>query len=288
MSSVLRGGVVSLLFVGCWADAVAQDQPIFRTGTTQVVIEAVVTDDGGSVVRGLTAEDFVVEEEGERRAVSTFSFVEIPLGDISPAGDAVAVAPDVSSNETPFDGRVYLLVLDDIQTELANGARVRSAARRFIEDYFRDNDLMAVVHTSGRLDNWQELTADRPRLLAAVAAFQGLREPARPPPMPLDSDGVLPEEPAGGPRTSVVGAGTVGVLRDLAEWAGATMPGRRKSILFVSDGFPGVGTRIDVGRCDDLGRSQSPEALCEAIAAAASANAAIFTVAKPLPRRRAA
>src|SRR5690349_18088951 len=41
--------------------------PTFRSGTSLVVITATVQDSGGSYVRGLTASDFSVYEEGVRQ-----------------------------------------------------------------------------------------------------------------------------------------------------------------------------------------------------------------------------
>ena len=37
--------------------------------------------------------------------------------------------PDVATNEEPFSGRVYVLVLDDLHTDVTRSERVRLAAR---------------------------------------------------------------------------------------------------------------------------------------------------------------
>jgi len=55
----------------------------------------------------------------------------------------------VVSNRKAFEGRVFVLVLDDLQTRFNRTARTRLAARQFVERYVGANDIVAVVNTSG-------------------------------------------------------------------------------------------------------------------------------------------
>src|SRR5687767_8538650 len=66
------------------------DTPRFESsaGVTIVSVDVVVRDAAGNVVRGLTAKDFVVSEDGKPQTIATFSFQEI--SDTAPAG-----APDI-------------------------------------------------------------------------------------------------------------------------------------------------------------------------------------------------
>ena len=68
---------------------------------------------------------------------------------------------DVATNLTGIDGRIYLIVLDDLHTWAQRSSRVRQAARLFVERYVGANDLVAVVHTSGRSDAGQDFTNNR-------------------------------------------------------------------------------------------------------------------------------
>src|SRR6185437_12917761 len=88
------------------------------------------------------------------------------------------IDPDVRSNRDEFNGRVFILVLDDLQTDARRSIRVRRAARQFIERYIGANDLAAVVYTSGAADRGQEFTDSRSRLLAAVDKFLGNKLPS--------------------------------------------------------------------------------------------------------------
>ena len=77
------------------------------------------------------------------------------------------------------DGRVYLIVLDDLHTKALRSTRVKAAARQFIERYVGANDLVAVVHTSGRTNAGQEFTSNQRLLLrrstSSWAASSGRR-----------------------------------------------------------------------------------------------------------------
>ena len=119
-------------------------------------------------------DDFQVFEDGKRQTISSFTFVDIPVERPDrPLFQPNAIEPDIASNERPFDGRVYVLVLDDLHTAALRSQLVKNAARQFIQRNLGANDLMAVVYTGGRSDDNQEFTSNRRLLLAAVDKFMG-------------------------------------------------------------------------------------------------------------------
>ena len=72
----------------------------------------------------------------------------------------------MQTNASGYNGRVYLIVLDDLHTHAAALERASSAAaRQFVERYVGANDVAAVVHTSGRTDAAQEFTSNQRLLL---------------------------------------------------------------------------------------------------------------------------
>src|SRR4029079_6779012 len=83
------------------------------------------------------------------------------------------IEPDVRTNLQGADGRIYVIVLDDLHTAPLRSQRIKLAAKQFIERYVGANDLAAVVHTSGRSDAGQEFTTSRARVLRAVDDFMG-------------------------------------------------------------------------------------------------------------------
>ena len=147
----------------------APQTPTFRVNVEYVEVDAVVTDRDGQFVRDLEQEDFEIFEDGKPQAISAFSIVDIPVERLQrPLYAPAPIEPDVKSNERPFDGRIYVMVIDDLHTYFGRTARVRAAARQFIQQNLGANDLMAVVHTAGPSDASQEFTGNKRLLLAAV------------------------------------------------------------------------------------------------------------------------
>ena len=76
--------------------------------------------------------------------------VNIPIEHTDPPlFSKTPIVPDVVSNAKPFEGRVFVLVLDDLHTGFTDTSRARAAARLFVERYVGANDIVAVVNTSG-------------------------------------------------------------------------------------------------------------------------------------------
>src|SRR5436190_21084779 len=148
--------------------------PTFRVRVDYVEVDVVVTDQQGNLVPDLKKEDFQVLEDGKAQSISTFTQVNIPIERPDrPLYQADPIEPDVKNNEQPFDGRVYVMVIDDYHTNFGRTQRVKVAAKQFIEQRLAANDLMAIVHTFGPSDASQEFTSNKRLLLAAVDRTQG-------------------------------------------------------------------------------------------------------------------
>src|SRR6266446_8827581 len=148
--------------------------PTFKVRVDYVEVDVVVTDRQGNLVRDLKKEDFQVLEDGKNQAINTFTFVDIPVERADrPLFQESPIEPDVKTNEKPFDGRVYVMVIDDLHTRFGRSVRVKAAAKQFIERRLGANDLMAIVHTAGGSDTGQEFTSNKRLLLAAVNKTSG-------------------------------------------------------------------------------------------------------------------
>ena len=148
----------------------------FQVEVNYVDVDAVVTDEQGRFVTGLTRDDFAVFEDGKPQKIDTFSLVDIPVekpDDIVVEGRTIPA--DTRTNRVPFAGRVYVIVLDDLDVSAMRSTPVRDAARKFVREHMAANDLGAVVYTSGRSDAAQEFTTDRELLIRAIDKFQGRR-----------------------------------------------------------------------------------------------------------------
>src|ERR1700682_81552 len=150
----------------------------FAVEVGYVEVDAIVTDRVGQPVRDLTREDFTVLEDGKPQTIDLFTQIDLPYKRPEPAAPR-PVPLDVQTNARPFEGRVYVIVLDELHTSPTRSLLVRAAARRFLERHFGEGDLAAVVHTSGPAEAGQGLTGDRTLLLGAGGRFRG-RELAEP------------------------------------------------------------------------------------------------------------
>ncbi len=93
----------------------AEQPPVtFKVEVNYVEIDAIVTDSQGNFVRTLTKDDFIVSEQGKPQRVSIASLVDIPVEKFDPPlFKTKPIESDVRSNRKEFDGRVFVIVLDD-------------------------------------------------------------------------------------------------------------------------------------------------------------------------------
>ncbi len=167
-------GTIALHAQGQPPPEAPQPPVTFRAEVNYVEVDARVIDGDGQFVVGLGQDDFEVLEDGKPQKVTVFSLVNIPVERAErPLFAAAPIEPDVQSNWRGYDGRVYLIVLDDLHTHPLRTVRVRQAAREFVQRFVGANDIAAVVHTSGRTDAGQEFTANTRLLVEAIDKFSG-------------------------------------------------------------------------------------------------------------------
>jgi VWFA-related protein len=214
-------------------------QVTFKVEINYVEVAAVAVDQQGQFVAGLEKGDFQLFEDGKRQEISSFGLVDMPVERLErPLFASKAIEPDVRSNAQPFDGRVYLLVLDDLHTEFANTGRLKSAARAFIESSLGANDMAAVVCTSGRTDASQDFTPSQHLLLAAVDRVTGRALPSAT--LNKIDDYGLPGRVAprdlDEPERAHNARATLSALRQLSGLLGG-IRGRRKALVLFSEGI---------------------------------------------------
>ena len=256
--------------------------PTFSVSVDYVEVDAVVTDRDGEFVRGLTQDDFQIFEDGKPQSIAAFSTVDIPVErQQRPLNLPEPIEPDVRSNERPFDGRIYVMVVDDLHTDMSRTPRVRAAARQFIQQHLGANDLMAIVHTAGAADASQEFTSNKRLLLAAVDRTIGLKTESatigRTQQAQLDNSlgRRSPGDPVADPNDAERqnnARRALTTLRDVADWF-ATVRGRRKAILSSARGS--TTTSRDFG---NAGASLIMDYTRETLAAAARGNVSIYGI----------
>jgi VWFA-related protein len=295
----LAAGAAALQSPVIWAQAPqAPPSVTFQVEVNYVDVDVVVTDEQGNFVPGLTRADFEVLEDGKLQKVDTFVYVEIPVepdNAFTLAGRNVS--GDTQSNRQPFSGRLYVIVLDDLDVSAMRTAQVKKSAKEFVDKYMGANDIAAVVHSSGRTDASQEFTSNKTALHTAIDKFVGRRMRSltierldnyyqrlsmlqSEQPEGTDSEPQPSTDPGGYSRMEPTdferGFRAVGVLDTLkltAEFL-SSVRGRRKALLFFSEG-------IDYPITDSFGGHSATDvirATQDAITAAARANVNFYTI----------
>jgi VWFA-related protein len=219
-------------------------QDVFRTGIDLIEVDVVVTDGRGQPVRGLTAQDFEVLEDGAPVEIVAFREVDVPVSPPAPAPVApILSGASLATNERELDGRVLVIVLGSFEMELY--PRVTRTVLALVER-LGPNDQVAMLSVGGHSGYQVEFTSDKERVVRAMKT----RQPA------LVPDHVL-----------------LDVLRRVAV-ALEPVRGRRKAIALVGAGGAGLMRSADIG--GDV-HNLIP-ALQEFQAGAARANAALYAI----------
>ena len=222
----------------------AQDQqpkPVFKTGVELVHLDVSVLDKDRKPVRGLTAADFTVKEDGKPQPIANFVAIDVPpQSPPPPAAWMHTVSPDAATNDivSAPEGRLFVLLIDDamIPPDPAMIANAKKIARGVV-DRLSPNDQVAVAFTFASR-NAQDFTTDRKKLLTAIDSLA-----AGPASHLLGWDMPVPNGPlAGAVLVPAVDSdiqlrqGSMATLRLSAETLIAA-PQRRKSLIYVSPGL---------------------------------------------------
>jgi VWFA-related protein len=269
--------------------------PTFKAGVEYVEVDAVITNAQGTLITDLTKDDFQVFEDGKPQTISAFSVVNVPVG-IGPATPfEAAIEPDAQTNEHPFDGRMYVMVLDDLHVDAQRTQAVRQSARQFIESKLGSNDLLAVIHT-GRDDAAQDFTSNRRLLLKSVDQFLG-RQPVS---ATLEANqayhaaidiastnrtSAAASAPSGVPNFLAAdlaqnAESTLSTLRQVGQWLSGVR-GRRRAVLFFSEGLPYDLSNLvdDPNPANGVnGRERTSVAMRTTLAALTRSNVSVYSI----------
>jgi VWFA-related protein len=198
-----------------------QQQPQFRGGVDLVRLDVSVLDAADHPVRGLTADDFTIHDNGRAYTPSFFEAIEVPLALETDASWRSEVASDVTSNEINENARLIVIVLDDSALPMTT-TRSKDQAKAIaysVIDQLAPSDLAAVVFTLND-STAQSFTSDKGRLRRAVDGLQA---------------GFVGVET--GPTEEHFERGSIRTLDFVAEKL-IEVPGRRKALVYISGGVP--------------------------------------------------
>jgi VWFA-related protein len=160
--------------------------PTFKTGTRLVVHTVSVRDGQGRAVEGLTAKDFVIEEDGEAQQISFVEFQQLPDRASEAPPSAPAAVRD-APGETPAqatqrqivkpperyrDRRLMVLYFDLSAMPPTDQARAYGAALKFVDTEMRPSELLAIMtFGGGAVRVKQDFTSDRGLLRGVIQAL---------------------------------------------------------------------------------------------------------------------
>jgi VWFA-related protein len=176
-----------------------QSQSAFRATTNVVRVDVIVRDDDGNVVRGLTAADFVLTEDGKPQQVTSFDFEEIALEvlpsasgppsilgleqlqtaasrsvvttAVAPSPERGPEAPAVAAPEDLPGRRMIVLLFDISSMQPEEVDRAVRSANTYVDEQMTTADLVAVATVGQSLTILRDFTADRSLLKSTLAAF---------------------------------------------------------------------------------------------------------------------
>ena len=215
-----------------------QQPPVFRSSVDVIQVDVSALDRDGRPVRGLTAADFTLLENGKPREIVAFAEVNVPDVPADRASWVRDVPPDVRTNELR-DGRLFAVILDDaaMPPDLRIASNARAIGRSVIERMGPD-DLAAVIYVNAS-NRSVDFTNDRGRLLAAVAAFT---------PGFAYSDQVASTDN----QQFFASIRTLGLVASHL----TQVPQRRKAIIYVSTGAPVEASAV--ANADRIGSRGTP------------------------------
>jgi len=152
-----------------------QPVPVFTSESSVVLLDVIVRDKKGRLVKDLTPADFEVWEDGQKQTVATFRIVDnsVALGEDAPATGTSAAAASPAAPAPPPEGpsaatpSVIAFLYDRLSTEgrdTAHKAAIAYSTRGHV-----DGDVVAVFQLDLALHTLQPFTTD---LGSVKAAFE--------------------------------------------------------------------------------------------------------------------
>ena len=162
-----------------------QKAPMFRSGVDLVTVNVVVRDKSGTVVKGLTREDFTVLEDGRPQTIDTFDFEEVGAPENPAPPSAIPTILGGVGRPTPaplvgrpvvsmHDRRLVVLMFDLSSMAVEDTQRALDAARDYVTTKVGQADTVAIVTYASSLDVALDFTSDKNMLLNTIDRLNGI------------------------------------------------------------------------------------------------------------------
>jgi VWFA-related protein len=236
----------------------AQQRPTFRSGRDLVSVDVVVRDRSGNVVKGLTAADFEVREDGRPQEILGFSYQEISDAAATPmttellagveekmADPATAAPPKPLTSQELAGRRLMVLLFDTSSMQPEDVQRAVDSASKYVAEQMTAADLIAVATVSTTLNVLADFTGDRTKVAQTLAKLGYTEGTATP---PAEASTAATDEAAAEAEASTTETTELDMfnndvrLRALRTLADALAPlEQKKAILYFSAGMERTG-----------------------------------------------
>jgi VWFA-related protein len=160
--------------------AAHQSSAPLRSSSDLVRIDVEVTDKSGKPIKGLTANQFTITDEGKPQAITSFSFADIEAIETATSDDTkpIVVPVDNDGPNSPSadaisdalrDRRLIVLFFDLTSMQTDDLIRAHDAADTFVKQQMTKADVVAVIVFSTRINVLANFTNDRSVLNKAIA-----------------------------------------------------------------------------------------------------------------------
>ena len=162
------------------AQGQAQGQYRVRVTSELVLVNVVVRDKKGNLIRDLKKEDFTLLEDNKRQDISTFDFENVDeLATPGPsettvtgvAGQASLLRSADPSTLNVRDRRLMLLFFDFSAMDPEQIERCVDSAKKFVQTRMQPADLVALVSLATNMRIDLDFTDNKPKVLAALSAY---------------------------------------------------------------------------------------------------------------------
>jgi len=234
-------------------------RPVFRSDVNLVVVDVVVRDRMGAVVRGLTAADFEVREDDKPQQVTSFDVEEVataPQPDTpspqlltpgTPAPSTTSATATPVRREELAGRRLIVLLFDLSSMQPEELERATRAATDYVDHQMSDADLVAITTIDTTLKVVADFTGDREQVKTTLGQFTAVDAIAFESPA-AETTATDEAAAAGGDAVSADTAeydlfnndARLRGLRTLADMLGSIE--QKKSVLYFSGGMTRSGT----------------------------------------------
>jgi len=169
--------------------------PVFRSGVNLVLVDVVVRDRSGAVVRDLKADDFELLEDGARQQILTFAYEEItssaapvaggdtlwaasvrPSAPLAAPGAAASLKADVMpshplTSDEVAGHRLLTLVFDTSSMDPDDVQKALDGALKWVDAQMTSADLVAVTTINTSLQVLTDFTNSKERVRAALSSL---------------------------------------------------------------------------------------------------------------------